>query len=1021
MRMALGAATEASLNRTSSFASGSGGRFIPPPVAEIARLFPQLEVLELLGVGGMGAVYKARQPGLDRLVALKILPPGIGDAAFADRFAREARALAKLNHPHIVTVFDSGVADGLYYFIMEYVDGVNLRQAIHGGKMEPREALGIVGQVCDALQFAHEEGIVHRDIKPENILLDKRGRVKIADFGLAKLLDDPTLDHSLTGTHQVMGTPKYMAPEQLEGTKSVDHRADIYSLGVVFYELLTGELPLGRFAAPSKKAAIDARLDDVVLRALEKEPEERYQHASEVKTEVDAIGSTPQPLVRRRPEAPRRERNLLQEEPLPRPWIITALAIVNCIVAVLFMLLAISDDPAIKANADIPWYRTYAFLDTAGCYLSSAVLFAGAIGLLMCQAWGRWLTVAVCVYTLVTFVLQTPIIMRYTLPPVVGELELEFRELGNDVASALAWLIVAVVVGLLLIVTLAWTVGQLVYLTRPRVAAAFEPLSPAWDAVRVPIIAWSGVFLAICGALVAVYLSPLGPEVTENGVVSVKPASGDYAEMHIILRFIDHPVLRGTQPERGEWNCDFYIDPLGAEPHDPEAQKLLRVKMPKMIATWGGANDTNVLMLDKLDLDDLRRTIELQNVKREQPVNSQAEHEELLRFVRSMVGNRPRSLTELEDRVKETMKTKYTIVESHRQSRTTTGFTLEHLIYSLFGAAAVYSLGLLALRRAGWSIVEAGEKPEQRAICEVEVLGTCTLFAAILMLLGMFIAMPALVLLLERYKLRWLDTVVGISGTWSFICAPLLIVCAVRIRRQSRGAMWVAAVASLMPFAPQAIFTLPMGVWGLWLLGRADVQQAQRQSRARGAASSQRYEREPSLAYQLGSLIGMFARQRHAPSTCAMLLGILGTLTVFFPWAQATFYAWVANGNNVIRSDKLYSVEHSAGYVAISAFMLAALFVFAIGNLPGRQLWRSIVIGVLGTLAVAASCTFIANCGALLDRSTTGIIATSTATKVQPLFAGYCAIGCGIGLIIVSAWELRRTLNARPEKSPYAR
>ena len=172
---------------------------------------------------------------------------------------------------------------------MEYVDGVNLRQAIQSGGVDPKEALAIVPQICDALQFAHDEGIVHRDIKPENILVDKRGRVKIADFGLAKLLGRSPGDVALTATQQVMGTLRYMAPEQMDGTKAVDHRADIYSLGVVFYELLTGELPIGRFAPPSKKVEIDVRLDEVVLRALENEPERRYQHASEVKTDVEDI------------------------------------------------------------------------------------------------------------------------------------------------------------------------------------------------------------------------------------------------------------------------------------------------------------------------------------------------------------------------------------------------------------------------------------------------------------------------------------------------------------------------------------------------------------------------------------------------------------------------------------------------------------------------------------------------------------------------------------------------------------
>jgi len=278
-----------SIERTGSAALSHG--FEPPSVEALARQFPQIEVLELLGKGGMGAVYKARQKELDRLVALKILPPEVARApAFAERFTREARALARLSHPNIVAVYDFGrTSDGLFYFSMEYVDGINLRQAIRSGGMAPKQALAIVPQICDALQFAHDEGIVHRDIKPENILVDKRGRVKIADFGLAKLLGHAPGDVSLTGTQQVMGTPRYMAPEQIEGTKAVDHRADIYSLGVVFYELLTGELPIGRFAPPSKKVAIDVRLDEVVLRALEKEPEQRYQHASEVRTDVEAV------------------------------------------------------------------------------------------------------------------------------------------------------------------------------------------------------------------------------------------------------------------------------------------------------------------------------------------------------------------------------------------------------------------------------------------------------------------------------------------------------------------------------------------------------------------------------------------------------------------------------------------------------------------------------------------------------------------------------------------------------------
>lgn len=265
-------------------------RFEAPSVEELAPYFPQLEILELLGQGGMGAVYKVRQRALDRIVALKILPSQVAaDPSFAERFHREARALARLGHPHIVGVYDSGQAGEYYYFLMEFVDGVNLRQSIASQQLSPSQALAVIPQICEALQYAHDMGVVHRDIKPENILLDRQGRVKIADFGLAKLLHQADDLHELTGSHQVMGTPRYMAPEQLEGTRHVDHRADIYSLGVVFYEMLTGELPLGRFPPPSQKATIDARLDRVVLRTLEKEPRSRYQQASEIKTDVDSI------------------------------------------------------------------------------------------------------------------------------------------------------------------------------------------------------------------------------------------------------------------------------------------------------------------------------------------------------------------------------------------------------------------------------------------------------------------------------------------------------------------------------------------------------------------------------------------------------------------------------------------------------------------------------------------------------------------------------------------------------------
>lgn len=263
-----------------------------PSMEHLAPIFPQFEIIELIGRGGMGFVFKARQRHLDREVALKLLPEKLGtDPHFAERFMREARVLAKLNHPNIVMVHDFGHVGGFYYLVMEYVEGLNLRQAMRMGKFSPAEALAIVPKICDALQFAHEQGVLHRDIKPENLLLDARGRVKIADFGIAKMVGEEKGAITLTGTGAALGTPHYMAPEQFENPGDVDHRADIYSLGVVFYEMLTGELPIGRFSAPSVRTEMDERIDAIVLRALAREREQRQKDARELQTEVEGLAA----------------------------------------------------------------------------------------------------------------------------------------------------------------------------------------------------------------------------------------------------------------------------------------------------------------------------------------------------------------------------------------------------------------------------------------------------------------------------------------------------------------------------------------------------------------------------------------------------------------------------------------------------------------------------------------------------------------------------------------------------------
>ena len=300
--------------KTETVFTGDSPAAQPPlPSEQIAPHFPQLEILECLGRGGMGVVYKARQKTLNRLVALKLLAPErVHDAKFAERFTREAQALAALNHPNIVTIYDFGQAGGFYFLLMEFVDGANLRQLLRTRKFTPEEALAIVPPLCDALQFAHERGIVHRDIKPENLLLDKSGRVKVADFGIAKIMGGentepagagyaPTGSHSLTDADKAMGTPGYSAPEQKSDPQRVDSRADIYSLGVVFYEMLTGELPGKKIEAPSRKVQIDVRLDEVVLRALEKTPELRWQTAADLRTQVETIAQTPKSAIQNQP------------------------------------------------------------------------------------------------------------------------------------------------------------------------------------------------------------------------------------------------------------------------------------------------------------------------------------------------------------------------------------------------------------------------------------------------------------------------------------------------------------------------------------------------------------------------------------------------------------------------------------------------------------------------------------------------------------------------------------------------
>ncbi len=274
-------------------------------------VIPGYELLDLLGRGGMGEVWRAKQTSLHRTVAVKLLPPRLAkDPEFVARFEKEATALAALSHPNIIQIIDRGVAGEHYYFVMEYVEGRSLRDLINGRRLPAPEALRIVLQIARAIDYAHEKQIIHRDLKPENILVDDRGHVKVADFGLAGIRGSEQR-LQLTATSVAMGTVNYMAPEQRRDAKHVDGRADLYSLGVVMYELLTGELPIGRFKLPSEKVpGLDRRLDDIVAKSLETDPEQRYASAATVVSELEllvgsGIASLPPPpsvsTVRDRP------------------------------------------------------------------------------------------------------------------------------------------------------------------------------------------------------------------------------------------------------------------------------------------------------------------------------------------------------------------------------------------------------------------------------------------------------------------------------------------------------------------------------------------------------------------------------------------------------------------------------------------------------------------------------------------------------------------------------------------------
>jgi len=434
-------------------AAGSGPLGVPP--LKPGTTFHGMEVLEFLGQGGMGFVYKARQPNLDRIVALKILDPRLAASPeFAKRFAREAKALAALNHPNIVQVYDYGEENGHHFLVMEFIDGASLRHVLMTQRLTPETALRYVPQVCDALEYAHSEGVIHRDIKPENILIDTRGNLKIADFGLAKIAM-PT--GHVTASGHVMGTPHYMAPEQFKGMAKVDHRADIYSLGVVFYEMLTGELPIGRFPVPSEQVRVDVRLDEVVLKALEREPERRYQQASEVKDDVARIKSSV--LQTRRDQQPDDRQRIV-----PRTWPIGLL-----VCSAIVLLAAFLPWGSIK-NTN-PWgaFRHIAPLDTGDINITWRISgWKGALTVLRMEL-PNWLVVVAAFVIAALAVLQAA---RVCEPRPWISTALAVYGLLHSGATILGLIDTGNTLGVGVLVTLAAFIAILVLLRKERRAGA---------------------------------------------------------------------------------------------------------------------------------------------------------------------------------------------------------------------------------------------------------------------------------------------------------------------------------------------------------------------------------------------------------------------------------------------------------------------------------------------------------------------------------------------------------------------
>jgi serine/threonine-protein kinase len=279
-----------------------------------AQEIPGYRFIEKLGSGAMAHVFKAKQLSLDRLVAIKVLPRRLSESAeYVERFYREGKAAAKLNHPNIVQAIDVGEAGGFHYFVMEYVEGHTLHDELVTHKIfSEKEALRVIIQVARSLEHAHRQGLIHRDVKPKNIMITKDGTVKLADMGLARVADDPSIAQKEAG--RAFGTPYYISPEQIRGEVDVDFRADIYSLGATLYHLVTGRVP---FDGPSPQAVmmkhlkeplvppdhinttLSAGLGEVVEVMMAKDRDQRYASTSDLLLDLEAISTGQPPLQAR--------------------------------------------------------------------------------------------------------------------------------------------------------------------------------------------------------------------------------------------------------------------------------------------------------------------------------------------------------------------------------------------------------------------------------------------------------------------------------------------------------------------------------------------------------------------------------------------------------------------------------------------------------------------------------------------------------------------------------------------------